>query len=323
MNDKEKKVLAILPHSIGGRLTLSSIIDGFNATSFKTDIYDLLKDTHEVNNPEKYDFLLGYDFSAYEFCEKHNIRRKKTINYFSDVLEDNHSGKDWQKYLPLLSKKESLSFYWDKHLTEQIKPKIKNIFYLPHFVNTEIYRKQNIEKIFDVIFTGRLDTDYRLNTFINLIKAMPKVKFGWFAIKRHYEDALNRCNICDKSLIEKTYQYFIDNEKDMSKVLNQSKIVINFNEQGISSINYRTIQSMACQTLIISDYREDGIDYFGKNFIYYKNFNDMVDKVSYFLQNNKQRNYIEEELRKIIEKDFSHIAGAKKIQEKVYSIFYA
>ena len=82
MNDKEKKVLAILPHSIGGRLTLSSIIDGFNATSFKTDIYDLLKDTHEVNNPEKYDFLLGYDFSAYEFCEKHNIRRKKNNQLF-------------------------------------------------------------------------------------------------------------------------------------------------------------------------------------------------------------------------------------------------
>ena len=38
-----KNILAILPHSIGGRLTTSSIIDGFKLNGFNIDVYDELR----------------------------------------------------------------------------------------------------------------------------------------------------------------------------------------------------------------------------------------------------------------------------------------
>ena len=39
-----QKVLTILPQSIGGRLTTSSIKDGFETNCVKTDIFDTLKE---------------------------------------------------------------------------------------------------------------------------------------------------------------------------------------------------------------------------------------------------------------------------------------
>ena len=39
---KERKILAILPVSIGGRLTTNSIIDGFRQNNYKVTVYDEL-----------------------------------------------------------------------------------------------------------------------------------------------------------------------------------------------------------------------------------------------------------------------------------------
>lgn len=320
MPKQNKKILVILPQSIGGRLTTSSIIDGFLSLNFDVDIFDMLDDKKILPDTNTYDFIIGYDYGAIEFCEKYNFRAKM-VNYFSDVIQDSHSGKDWKKYYPFLSYDDTITFYWDKELTRN--EKIKNLFYQQHFVNTEIYKKNQTKKVYDVIFTGRLDTDYRLNTFLDLIKSLPDLKFGWFAFEKHFKDALNRVRDDDKRLLKEAYQYFIDNEQEMAKVLNQSKIVINFNEQGISSLNYRTIQSMACETLLISDYRAEGIEYFKENFIYYNTFDELVKKTAFFASNDKAREDVTQSLRKIIEKEFSHKNGVQKMLKKIEEVFNA
>lgn len=317
-----KKILIILPKSIGGRLTTSSIIDGFKALDFETCIFDRLKDPRMPQNIFDYDFVVGYDFDAVEFCQTHNFDAK-TVNYFSDVIEDAHSGKDWEKYYPLLLKNNSVTFYWDRELFKKTKNKIKNLFYLPHFVNTDIYKNTKTEKFFDIIFTGRLDTQYRLSSFLKLMKSLPDLKFGWFAIEKHYLDAIKRSSQEDRKLLSKAYQYFIDNEAEMAGVLNQAKVVVNFNEQGISSLNYRTIQSMACETFLLSDFRQEGIDYFKDNFVFYRNFDELVEKAEYYVSNNEERNKINRQIRKIIEKSFSHTVGAQKMIEKIEEVFYA
>ena len=60
-----KKILAILPVSIGGRLTTSSIIDGFRQNGCKVTVFDELfdKNLKKVLKGD-YDFIAGYDFSA-------------------------------------------------------------------------------------------------------------------------------------------------------------------------------------------------------------------------------------------------------------------
>ena len=42
-----KKILGIMPHSIGGRLTTSSILDGFRQNDFEVAVYDELESHFE------------------------------------------------------------------------------------------------------------------------------------------------------------------------------------------------------------------------------------------------------------------------------------
>ena len=72
------------------------------------------------------------------------------------------------------------------------------------------------------MFAGRLDTDYRLNMIVNLVESM-NIKFRWYAIERHYKDALLR--VVNKETIKQIYSGFIDNEQDMAKAINKTKIV--------------------------------------------------------------------------------------------------
>ena len=71
-----KKILAILPVSIGGRLTTSSIVDGFRQNGFETVVFDELKNEDFSNFlSNDYDFITGYDFSPI-----------KLYSYFDNIL---------------------------------------------------------------------------------------------------------------------------------------------------------------------------------------------------------------------------------------------
>ena len=50
------KILAILPHSIAGRLIVSSMADGFSSLGFKVDVFDELfgKDFKNAYEKENY-----------------------------------------------------------------------------------------------------------------------------------------------------------------------------------------------------------------------------------------------------------------------------
>lgn len=269
------KILGILPHSIGGRLTIASIFDGFIQNGHEVSIVDVLK--NDMLPEGQFDFIVGYDFSGIKYNIENNLGLK-TINYFSDVIETPASGRGWDIYADELYKNTNYNFYWDRALCK--KSYYSNLFYMPHFVNTDIYKNLNLEKEFDVMFAGRLDTDYRLNSFMQLLRALPDVKFAWYAIDKHYKDAISRVE--DKYLIENCYKGFIDNEEDMNLAINKSKIVVNFNSQGESSLNYRTIQTLACETLLLSDEREE-LDLFDGLIPTYTTIDNLIETIKYYL----------------------------------------
>ena len=276
---KNKKILAILPISIGGRLTTSSIIDGFRQNGCEVKVFDELfdKNLNDYLN-DSYDFITGYDFSGLKI-KIDNKLPWRSLNYFSDDIRSKASGPEWEKYLPYLENDDNYTFYWDKVLTEY--ENFKNINYLPHFVNFEIYKDMGIEPEFDVMFAGRLDTDYRLSFFEELITKLPDLKIAWYAIDRHYEDAKKRAKYPE--LITLCYQGFIDNEEDMAKAINNAKIVFNMNSQGISSLNYRTFQTIACKRLMLSDFREE-LALFDGHLPFYEDFSDLIFKIESYLE---------------------------------------
>ena len=303
------KILGILPHSIGGRLTISSIFDGFLQNGYDIKIVDLLKDFSVPD--EIFDFIVGYGFSAIKFNKENNLNLK-TINYFSDVIETSAAGSGYDLYRNCLYEDGNYSFYWDRELTK--KSDYKNLFYMPHFVNTDIYKNLNLKKEYDIMFAGRLDTDYRLNSFVKLLKSLPDINFAWFAIEKHFNDALSRVSGEDKILIKNAYRGFIDNEKDMAININKSRIVINFNSQGISSLNYRTFQTLACQTLLISDERQE-LDLFENLIPTYKSIDDLSAKLRYYLDSDYSS--ISDKSLEIIRKNHNSKTCVQNMLEKI------
>ena len=301
-----KKILAIMPISIGGRLTTSSIIDGFRKNGFEIFIYDELKNENfsDFLNRE-YDFIIGYDFSPVKLKIDYKIKTP-CIAYFSDDINKSTAGVGYFEYKKYLKCDDMFVFYWDRELCKK-ESEIKNLFYQPHFVNCDIYYDYKEPKN-DILFMGRFDTDLRLNTFIELNKKLTSFSFEWYAIEKHYKDALSRCkNKEEENIIKRSYKGFIDNESDMAGVINNSKIVYNINAQGISSLNYRTIQVLACKRLIISDERDE-LDIFNNIIPTYKNTDELAKKIEHYL-NNKQ------EYENITQK--AHIIVREKLNSKI------
>lgn len=288
-----EKILAIMPHSIGGRLTTSSFIDGFIQNGFEIVVFDELYDCNfEKHLNKNYKYIIGYDFSPIKLKADHKLNIP-LIAYFSDDINSKTAGVGYIEYRKYLYEKTNHIFYWDRELSKK-----ENLTYMPHFVNTEIY-KDFKKPSKDILFMGRLDSDLRLNMFIELNKKLPDLKFCYHAIEKHYKDALKRSNEEDKKIIKKTYQGFIDNEKDMAEVINNHKIVYNINSQGITSLNYRTIQTLSCKRLLISDEREE-LDLFDNIIPTYKTIDDLIEKIKYYLDN-------EDEYKKIVEKSYDFI----------------
>ncbi|MCM1003449.1 MAG: glycosyltransferase [Candidatus Gastranaerophilales bacterium] len=294
---KKKKVLAILPISIGGRLTTNSIIDGYRQNGCAVTVYDELFDNN-LNELLKEDFsqIIGYDFSGLKI-KIDNKLEIPSVNYFSDDIRSKTSGPEWEKYLPYLEDNDNYTFYWDKELTRY--ETFKNIHYLPHFVNFDIYKDNGQEPEFDIMFAGRLDTDYRLSFFEELVTKLPHLKYAWYAIGKHYEDARNRAKIPE--IIDLCYQGFIDNEEDMARAINNAKIVFNMNSQGISSLNYRTFQTVACKRLMISDYRDE-LALFDGSMPFYEDFSDLIFKIESYLENKDAYNRVVEDCYNIASK---------------------
>lgn len=286
----EKNILAILPISIGGRLTTNSIINGYIQNNCNVVVFDELFNSNlsEILKQNTFHQLVGYDFSPLKIKIDNNLKLP-CVCYFSDDIRSSASGPEWEKYLPYLENDDVYTFYWDKVLTSY--ENFKNIHYLPHFVDFDIYKDLNTKPKFDIMFAGRLDSDYRLSFFEELVLKLPELKIAWYAIDKHFEDAKKRSKYPE--ILDLCYQGFIDNELDMAKAINNSKIVFNMNSQGISSLNYRTFQTIACKRLMISDYREE-IALFEGNLPFYEDFSDLIFKIESYLEDKDAYNTVVE-----------------------------
>lgn len=309
------KIFVIQPVSIAGRLIVSSITDGIKqnyADKAEITVFDeLFGGSIEPFLNRGYDIITGYDFSPVKIKIDNNLAAK-CICYFSDNIESKTSGPEWEKYFKYLYNGDIYTFFWDREMIKEYH--FKNLYYLPHFVNFEIYKDFGITPEYDVMFAGRLDTDFRLNFFIELRKRLPDLKFAWYAIERHYKDALARTD--DKTLIETAYQGFIDNEVSMAQAINNAKILFNMNAQGISSLNYRTIQSVACKRLMISDERGE-LSLFEENMPYYTDIDDLADKIKFYLNNDAEYKRITDTCWKIGRKNHHSKENVRYMFDKV------
>ena len=71
----DEKYLIILPISIGGRLTTSSIIDGYKQNNCDVFVYDELFNNNlkEILAKNKFKQIIGYDFSPLKIKVDNNL----------------------------------------------------------------------------------------------------------------------------------------------------------------------------------------------------------------------------------------------------------
>jgi spore maturation protein CgeB len=318
-----RKILAFLPESIGGRLTMTSLFNGFKRLGFDLKILDKLQsgvfEQVKLLDMSEYDFMISYDFVAVEFKTELGLDIK-TVNYFSDVIESKTSGSYWQKYYEKLSDSSNFVFYWDKKLCQRSGENIANLYYLPHAVDVDIYKNTNAEPEYDVMFAGRLTYNDRVERFLKIVKALPDVKFALFCFEKHLKEACLGLSEAESSLLHGMYKGFIDTEEKMADAINKSKIVLNFTSQGESSLNYRLFQVLACEKFLLTDYRDELGELFtiGEDVTYYENDAQLIEKITDYLANPGGYNFMLKNARKKVESKYTTEHAAQFILDKIY-----
>lgn len=144
----------------------------------------------------------------------------------------------------------------------------KNIRLLPFSVCTDIYKKLNTEKFFDV-----------MSVFL--------VKDNLYPNRRQLQNLLH--SLKDLSVFTKSVTHHSYIQK-----INESKIFITSNNI-YKSLNMKYTEVLSCGTFLLADKPND-LEKFGykdgEHLVIYKNFNDLKDKIYYFLKNEKEREEI-------------------------------
>lgn len=142
--------------------------------------------------------------------------------------------------------------------------KFQKTFYFPNAYPSDlIYPKKEIQKVYDIGFCG--GDGNRIN-WINFLSNNTNFKRDNFVIGDSMVNALN------------SYK-------------------IHFNRNIDNDINYRTFETLGTKTFLLTNYTENLEKLFkiGKHLITYDSKEDLLNKINYYLNNEKERKKIEEE----------------------------
>lgn len=100
-----------------------------------------------------------------------------------------------------------------------------------------------------------------------------------------------------KKVIEKIEKYFSINTfslfgKEMSKVFNQSKIVINIHSDNDLDVETRVFEVLGSGAFLLSEKLSIENPFSTKDLIEYENVNDLLEKINYYLHDDEKRNQI-------------------------------
>ena len=225
----------------------------------------------------------------------------KTVNWTVDDIFGVHNPRmrigNMAEYDLLLS--------YDQFCVRELRARGLNADYMPCVAATEMYKKQDEEKKYDVTFIGSHDLE-REGLFGKL------TEFGlrlwgprWDTVK-------------DKELIGKVMKGD-SRQKVYVKLLNQSKITLNLHhKQSIESTNFRTFEALACGAFVLVDYNPELEKLFeiGKEIVVYKNVEDLKKLISYYLDHPEEREKIAKAGMERVVKDYSIEVSFKKMIRK-------
>lgn len=112
----------------------------------------------------------------------------------------------------------------------------------------------------------------------------------------------------------------IDYYNEMPYVFLNSRINLNISLRSIKTgIPLRAFDIMGCGGFLLSNYQQELLEYFNADidFVYYNNYEDLVEKVEYYLSHEKERREIAENGSYKVLHEHTMVMRAKKIIKKV------
>jgi spore maturation protein CgeB len=175
-------------------------------------------------------------------------------------------------------------FVWDQYYVDELeKLGFKNSHYMPIAANTNRYRKikeqarEASEFTSDVSFVGSWSPKRDLVLRRLLDFDLKIYGYGWEAASPGLRERFVKT---------------ADNITELPFIFNFSKVNVNVTmEQGVSSLNMRVFDVMACEGFLISDYKTDFEKLFDyeKEVVAYKHLDELPELVQYYLDHDDER----------------------------------
>lgn len=183
-------------------------------------------------------------------------------------------------------------FCAQKDFFEELKTGgLKNVWWCTFACDSTIHKNYNCNKKNDLVFLGSITPLHNPRRWIYL-KILEK-KFNLKLGKNMY--------------FEK-----------MAKLYSQTKII--FNLPPSYELNPRLFEGMACGSLVLTPCYQMGVNDLFKNkkhFVTYKNLWDLLNKINFYLKNEKDREYITHQGEKLVLKNHSYLNRVHQILNAV------
>lgn len=267
----------------------------------KKEMNEMLLDLISRKNLDLVIFFMENDEIFTETLEKIRKISPKT-KLLLTISDDDARFDNWSIYY---------SQFFDQILTSQSyvldykKLGIKNVeFHLDY--NTYLLEPLNLEKKYDVVFIGRPKADrneilkYLLNNKVNV-----KIFGGGWE---------------DYSEFKEVYGGIIDAE-NYPKIINEAKINLVFSKAGFSeeknhyNIKGRFFETALCKSFQLTEFFPEILKFFRKDEIgLFKSNEELLEKINYYLNNEKERN-------DIAEKSFKRVLKEHNREKQLIAIF--
>ena len=191
------------------------------------------------------------------------------------------------------------------YLKNYYKEGVRNI-YPTLGINIEIFKPMNLKKIYDVVFVGNA-IEERVETIRFLINNKINLKvFGgrWDNYPEFKQVCLGYVS-----------------PEEMAKVINQTKINLGLskNKYGKSAFKWRIFEIASCKSFSLIDYFSGYFEFFknDKEIVMFKNNQDLLEKINYYLKHEKERERIAENSYKRAIKSCNILEEFKNLFKKI------
>ena len=235
-----------------------------------------------------------------------SLHRKKRLNYLKGSISEYFAYKNSD--CSSVSSQETFNY-----VKQRFKP--DNLYVLPNFINTEVFKPFNLEKKRDIIFVGRLS---EVKNLFNLIKAVAETNcsldiYGAGELKYKLQAYISKLKLQNQVFLKGKVA-----NKRLPDLINQYKIYIlpSFYEGMPKTL----LEAMSCGAACI------GTNVKGISEVIDDNKNGILceidskcisEAINLLISSVEKRKFIGENARKLIETDFS-LEKVLEIEERIY-----